>query len=418
MRLAGQSGWRPLGLQGTEWIRFLVGYTGLGVVLALVIVWVNPDLLGPLTPRVEITEDRTPEPAPARQDDAAETGPAPRQGPVSYADAVERAAPAVVNIFTVKQVTEQLVPPGFDDPLFRRFFGEPPTRERQRTETSLGSGVIVAEDGYVVTNHHVIDDADQIQVLLADGRQKAATVVGRDPETDLAVLRIEADRLPVITFARDERVRVGDVVLAIGNPFGVGQTVTQGIISATGRDQLGLSTFENFLQTDAAINPGNSGGALIDAEGRLVGINTAIFSGSGGSQGIGFAIPSGIAQAVMSDLIQYGRVVRGWLGVQAQRLTPALAESFGHPPETEGVAITHILPRGPADQAGLKAGDIIVQLGGERIRDVQDLLQVASEAAPGTEMEIAGYRDQEPFSTSVTLGERPDMQQPSRPGRR
>ncbi|MFP4147368.1 MAG: S1C family serine protease [Halorhodospira sp.] len=408
MRLAGSSRRRPLGLGASEWVRFLVGYTALGVLLALVVVWINPALLGPLTPRVELTQSGQQQ----------QTAGAAQPAPASYASAVERAAPAVVNIFTVKQVTEQLIPPGFNAPLFRRFFDTPPSQGHQRTETSLGSGVIVAEDGYVVTNHHVIDNAEQIQVLLADGRQKAARVVGRDPETDLALLHIDAEELPVITFAGEDRTRVGDVVLAIGNPFGVGQTVTQGIISATGRDQLGLSTFENFLQTDAAINPGNSGGALIDAQGDLVGINSAIFSGSGGSQGIGFAIPAGIAQTIMSDLIQHGRVVRGWLGVQAQRLTPALAESFGVDADTGGVAITEVLPQGPADQAGLQSGDIITQLGDQRIRDVQDLLRAASQAAPGTEVEVAGYRDREPFSAQVTLGERPEMSQPRQPGPR
>lgn len=413
MRLAGPSRWRLLGRQGTAWLRFLVGYTALGVVLALAIVWLKPGLLGPLTPRVEVNQTQAQaEPAPSR----GTATPAP--APASYAEAVARAAPAVVNIFTVKQVTEQLIPPGLDTPLYRHFFGEPPTRERQRTETSLGSGVIVAEDGYVVTNHHVIDNAEQIQVLLADGRQRAATVVGRDPATDLAVLRIDAAELPVITFAEDGQARVGDVVLAIGNPFGVGQTVTQGIISATGRDQLGLSTFENFIQTDAAINPGNSGGALIDARGDLVGINTAIFSDSGGSQGIGFAIPAGIAQTVTADLIEHGRVVRGWLGVQAQRLTPALAESFGVAPDTEGVGVTDVFPGGPADRAGIQPGDVITRLGERAIRDVQDLLRAASRGAPGTEMAVTGYRDGERFSSQVTLGDRPEMAQPRQPGQR
>lgn len=396
----------PLGPQGAAWLRFLLGYTGLGVALALLFIWAYPDLLAPLSPRVEVTQT---EAAPEQ---------APPPAPASYADAVERAAPAVVNVFTFTQITERLTPPGLDNPLYRYFFGEPPTEERQRTETSLGSGVIVAEQGYVVTNHHVIEEADQIQVLLADGRERPATVVGRDPETDLAVLHIEADDLPSIHFAPDERTRVGDVVLAIGNPYGVGQTVTQGIISATGRDQLGLSTFENFLQTDAAIHPGNSGGALVDAAGRLVGINTAIFGAEGhASPGIGFAIPASIARAVTAELIEHGRVVRGWLGVQAQRLTPQLAQSFGLEPDTRGVVVTHVLPRGPADEADLASGDVITRLGEQEVRDVQDLLQVASRTAPGTEVEVGGYRDGEPFAVSVTLGERPEeIQAPQRPG--
>ncbi len=331
----------------------------------------------------------------------------------SYAEPVERAAPAVVNIFTAKRVAEPRLPPGLDGPLFWRFLDEPPAR--QRTETSLGSGVIVDERGYILTNHHVIKGAERIRILLADGRETDAEVVGRDPATDLAVLRVRLDELPVITFSpADEAVRVGDVVLAIGNPFGVGQTVTQGIISATGRDQLGLSTYENFLQTDAAINPGNSGGALVDSAGRLVGINTAMFSGSsGGAQGIGFAIPTGIARGVMSDLIEHGRVVRGWLGVRAQRLTPALAEALGTE-RTSGVVLTGLLTDGPADRAGLRPGDVITRLGETAITDVQDLLQAAGQGAPGSELRVRGYRDDEPLSRTVTLGERPDPQRPQR----
>ena len=366
----------------------------LGVALAAVILWLQPQLGAP----------------PAAQDSPARRVPAgdPAALTASYAEPVERAAPAVVNIFTAKRVTERRLPPGLDAPLFRRFFGEAPTR--QRTETSLGSGVIVDERGYILTNHHVIEGADRIRVLLADGRKTDAEVVGRDPATDLAVLRIRLDGLPVITFSpADEAVRVGDVVLAIGNPFGVGQTVTQGIISATGRDRLGLSTYENFLQTDAAINPGNSGGALVDSAGRLVGVNTAMFSGSGGSQGIGFAIPAGIARSVMGDLIEHGRVVRGWLGVRAQRLTPAVAEALGTE-RTSGVVLTGLLSGGPADQAGLRPGDVITRLGETAISDVQDLLRAAGQGAPGSELRVRGYRDGEAFARAVALGERPDPQ--------
>lgn len=265
-------------------LRFLLSYTAIGLLVAAVIIGLRPDLVGMQTGNNAAPNDRNGNGAAAPATQTLAPPIQPRTGPVSYADAVEQAQPAVVNIYTAKTVQEA-PHPLFDDPFFRRFFGDvAPHRPRERTQTSLGSGVIFSEQGYVITNNHVIEDADQIQVLLADGREALASVVGRDPETDLAVLRIELDRLPVIQLADDRALRVGDVVLAIGNPFGVGQTVTMGIVSATGRDQLGLTTFENFIQTDAAINPGNSGGALINAEGRLVGINTAIFSRTGATR--------------------------------------------------------------------------------------------------------------------------------------
>ncbi|NOY62605.1 MAG: trypsin-like serine protease, partial [Gammaproteobacteria bacterium] len=281
--------------------------------------------------------------------------------PLSYADAVTKATPAVVNIYTSKVVIQQRSRL-FDDPIFQRFFGDRlKSVPRKRLESSLGSGVIISNQGYVLTNNHVIEGADEIQVALNDGRTTQAQVVGTDPETDIAVLFIKLDELPKILISKTETLRVGDVVLAIGNPFGVGQTVTQGIISATGRNQLGISTFENFVQTDAAINPGNSGGALVNAYGELIGINTAIFSRSGGSQGIGFAIPMSIAINTMQQIIEYGHAVRGWLGIEAQTLEPALAESFGLG-NIAGVVVAGVLRNGPADQAGLEPGDVITHI--------------------------------------------------------
>ncbi|MFG1489212.1 trypsin-like peptidase domain-containing protein, partial [Oceanospirillum sp. HFRX-1_2] len=257
--------------------------------------------------------------------EAAQAASSPKlSGPFSYSDAVKQASPAVVNIYTSK-IIEQRAHPLLQDPAFRQFFGYNGVPRQQRLQSSLGSGVIVSADGYVLTNNHVIAGADEIKVALKDGREAIAQVVGTDPETDLAVLSIPLPDLPVITIAPSDDIEVGDVVLAIGNPFGVGQTVTMGIVSATGRDQLGINTFEDFIQTDAAINPGNSGGALINPRGELLGINTAIFSKSGGSQGIGFAIPSNLSRQIMIDIIREGSVVRGWLGVEVQELTPALA---------------------------------------------------------------------------------------------
>ncbi len=388
-------------MQLRRWLRFIAGYGALGIAVAATVMWLQPSLLTPTAPNLHVESG----------------GDAPRAvGPVSYADAVERAAPAVVNIFTAKRVPEQALPPLFEDPIFRRFFGDPP-RQRERTQTSLGSGVIISDQGYVVTNHHVIDGADEIQVMLADGRELRAQVVGMDPETDLAVLFIDARDLPVITFGRDEEARVGDVVLAIGNPFGVGQTVTQGIISATGRDQLGLSTFENFIQTDAAINPGNSGGALVDAHGRLIGINTAIFSRTGGHQGIGFAIPAGLALDVMRDLIEHGRVVRGWLGVQAQTLTEPLAHSFGLE-IPGGVVLTGIMRGGPADLAGLQPGDVVIRVGEREVANVQQLLRAVSDHEPGEAVAIQGFRSGEAVEIRVILAQRPEQMRQPQPPRR
>ena len=331
-------------------------------------------------------------------------GAAPAMGPVSYADAVARAAPAVVNIYTRRKVATS-AHPFADDPLFRYFFGDrpPPTK---RTQTSLGSGVILSPQGYVLTNHHVVADADEIELLLADGRSLSAKVIGSDPESDLAVLRVDAGELPVITIGRSRDLRVGDVVLAIGNPFGVGQTVTQGIVSALGRTRLGINTFEDFIQTDAAINPGNSGGALVNTHGELVGINSAIFSRSGGSQGIGFAIPAHLALGVMEQIVEHGRVVRGWIGVEMQEVTPQLAESFGLE-DTGGVIVAGVMRGSPAAEAGIRPGDVILAVAGKKIRDGRDALDAIARHAPGERVLIEGIRDRRSLRIEVKVGERP-----------
>ncbi len=342
--------------------------------------------------------------------------PAPSAGPVSYRAAVRAAAPAVVNINTAKLVA--VAPhPFYNDPFFRQFFGDiiqAPDLPRRRIKNSLGSGVIVSPDGYLLTNHHVIRGADEINVFLQDGRRARARVIGTDPETDIAVLRIALDDLPVITLADSDRIQVGDVVLAIGNPFGVGQTVTYGIVSATGRDQLGINTFENFIQTDAAINPGNSGGALVDALGRLVGINTAIFSQSGGSQGIGFAIPVNMARAVMEQIITHGRPLRGWLGFEGQPLTPRLAAALGLPPDRRGMVVTGLVRGGPAHRAGLRPGDVVVAIDGKPVREARAALAIIAGHRPGDRVRLEVLRDGQRLTLEATAIERP----PSRAARR
>lgn len=326
-------------------------------------------------------------------------------GPASYANAVAIAAPSVVNINTTKLVGGQKHPL-FNDPAFRRFFENQPQAPRERRDNSLGSGVIISEQGYILTNNHVIAGADEIQVALTDGRQAAAEVIGSDPETDVAVLKVSLDNLPSITFGQSDSLRVGDVVLAIGNPFGVGQTVTQGIVSATERSHLGISTFENFIQTDAAINPGNSGGALINAAGELIGINTAIYSRSGGSQGVGFAIPASLVKSVMKQILEFGHTVRGWLGIEIQTINPALAESF-RLKESRGIIIAGIMPKGPADIAGLKTGDIILQINGQAIVDGTDALNRIAQTPPGKEITLNGIRQGKPFAITAHTSSRP-----------
>ncbi|MBB3260398.1 serine protease DegQ [Paraburkholderia bannensis] len=325
----------------------------------------------------------------------------------SYADAAQKAMPAVVNVFSSKDGS--LPPdPRQNDPLFRYFFGDKNNNRKQQQQpaANLGSGVIVSPDGYILTNQHVIDGADQIEIALSDGRTTNAKVIGIDPETDLAVLKINLPNLPTITLGRMDQARVGDVVLAIGNPFGVGQTVTMGIISALGRNHLGINTFENFIQTDAPINPGNSGGALVDVSGNLLGINTAIYSRSGGSLGIGFAIPVSTARSVLESIITTGSVTRGWIGVEPQDLTPEIAESFGIN-QKSGAIVAGVLQGGPADKAGIKPGDILLSVNGEEITDTTRLLNVIAQIKPGSDAKVHLVRKNKDMDLDVTIGKRP-----------
>jgi serine protease DegS len=327
-----------------------------------------------------------------------------QEGPVSYAEAVGLAAPAVANLYTTKVVSKS-GHPLLDDPTFRRFFGDNLPKQR-RMESSLGSAVIMSPEGYLLTNNHVTAGADQIIVALKDGRETLARVIGSDPETDLAVLKIDLKNLPAITLGRSDQINIGDVTLAIGNPFGVGQTVTMGIISATGRNQLGLNTYEDFIQTDAAINPGNSGGALVDAHGNLIGINTAIFSKSGGSQGIGFAIPVKLATEVMKAIIENGQVIRGWLGIEVQPLTPELAESFGLGSHS-GILVAGIYRNGPAQKAGLLPGDLILTIDGEAAIDGRRSMNQVARAKPGEKVAIGVLRGGETLELTAEIGVRP-----------
>jgi len=331
-----------------------------------------------------------------------------QSGPASYASAVEAAAPSVVNIYTTK-VTIERRSTVFDEPIIKRFFGDRfSSRPEEHRQTSLGSGVIISDQGFILTNHHVIEGADEIRVVLSNGDTLAAEIAGTDPDTDLAVIKTNRTNLPAITVGDSQYLRVGDVVLAIGNPFGVGQTVTMGIVGATGRNQLGINTFENFIQTDAAINPGNSGGALINAYGELVGINTAIFSKTGGSDGIGFAIPIALAKGVMDQILKQGRVVRGWLGIAGQDITPEFAKAYGLP-EIRGVMVSGVLQGGPADQAGIEPGDIITRIDNRVPGSTFDILSIISTMSPGTKVEIRGLRGDKNLKLEAVVGERPKI---------
>jgi Do/DeqQ family serine protease len=334
---------------------------------------------------------------------------APAAAPGSLAPAARLAAPSVVSLVTSNQTRN----PRAGEPWFRRFFGE---NDGDESASGMGSAVIVSGDGYLLTNHHVIDGASQIEVVLNDGQHKRATVVGTDPESDLAVLKIDAQQLPSIGFGDVGQLQVGDPVLAIGNPFNVGQTVTGGIVSAIGRSNLGLNTFENFIQTDAAINPGNSGGALVDAHGRLVGINTAIYSRSGGSLGIGFAIPASTAQQVMEGLIRDGVVMRGWIGVQPSDVTPDLAASLRLKVD-RGVLITGVLDKGPAGAAGLRPGDVVLRVGGEEVANTTQLLNAVAALRPQSQVEIVVQRGEESKTLKVVVAQRPKPTPAERPAR-
>jgi serine protease DegQ len=322
----------------------------------------------------------------------------------SFAPAAQRVIPSVVNVFTQQKVRSP-AHPALQDPIFRYFFGDR-LDARPREVSNLGSGVIVSSNGYIITNHHVVEAADEIQVALADGQSLPARVVGADPETDLAVLKIDADNLPAITFAPTDSLKVGDWVLAVGNPFGVGQTVTAGIVSALGRTHLGINTFENFIQTDAAINPGNSGGALVDSAGHLVGVNSAIYSRTGGSQGIGFAIPVSIARQVMEQIIKSGSVTRGWVGIEVQDLTPELAESFNLE-NTEGALIAGVLKGGPADAGGVRPGDILLAVNGDKVSNSATLLNLIAALNPGAEAQLTVARKQQSLDLKIRVGLRP-----------
>jgi Do/DeqQ family serine protease len=320
--------------------------------------------------------------------------------PGSMSPAAKRAAPAVVSIATTQARTAH---PMANDPWFRFFYGD---RDDNSPQMGLGSGVIVSPEGYILTNNHVVEGAQEIEVTLSDSRRTTAKVIGTDPDTDLAVLRITLDRLPVIAMGNSDNVQVGDKALAIGNPFGVGQTVTGGIISALGRNQLGINTFENFIQTDAAINPGNSGGALVDVNGSLLGINTAIYSRSGGNMGIGFAIPVNTARQVLEGLVRDGQVTRGWIGVEPIELNADLAETFGIK-QTEGVIITGVLQNGPAFKAGLKPGDVLLTVGEKDVHNVSELLTLIAAQTPGTAVKMRIKRRDADLALDVTPAQRP-----------
>ncbi|MDR6927716.1 MULTISPECIES: Do family serine endopeptidase AlgW [Pseudomonas] len=361
-----------------------------GVLIALLIIQRYPEWVG--LPSLDVNLQQAPQTTTVQQ------------GPVSYADAVTTAAPSVVNLYTTKVINKPSHPL-FEDPQFRRFFGDNSPKQK-RMESSLGSGVIMSPEGYLLTNNHVTTGADQIVVALKDGRETLARVIGSDPETDLAVLKIDLKNLPSITIGRSDNIRIGDVALAIGNPFGVGQTVTMGIISATGRNQLGLNNYEDFIQTDAAINPGNSGGALVDANGNLTGINTAIFSKSGGSQGIGFAIPVKLAMEVMKSIIEHGQVIRGWLGIEVQPLSQELAESFGLSGRP-GIVVAGIFRDGPAQKAGLQLGDVILSIDGEPAGDGRRSMNQVARIKPTDKVTIQVMRNGKELKLTAEIGLRP-----------
>ena len=336
----------------------------------------------------------------------------------SYAPIVKKVAPAVVKIETTTTIknlsTDQFR--GFNDPFWRHFFGDhfgqmlPPSQLAPQREHGLGSGVIVTKDGYILTNNHMVDNATEAKVTLQDGREFTAKVIGRDPKSDIAVVKIDAKDLPVVTMADSEKIQVGDVVLAIGNPFGVGQTVTEGIVSAKNRGNMGIEDYEDFIQTDAAINPGNSGGALVDVDGRLIGINTAILSRSGGSQGVGFAIPSDLARSVMESLVQYGHVTRGYLGVMIQDVTPTLAKEFKLK-ESKGALVGDVVPSGPAAKAGFKDGDVVLEFNGKSVADSRQLKLTVADTKPGSTVPVKVWRDGSPRTLEVTVKDLPGTEQ-------
>jgi serine protease DegQ len=383
---------RPVSAWRRLWLLFAQVVT-VALALYFVVAALRPDWLGRMPVQVPVGAGARDVPVLQAQSGAPST---------SYRDAAGRAMPAVVNILTSKASRE--AHPILKDPFFRRFFGDRMPPEEQMS--SLGSGVIVSAEGYILTNFHVVEGADQIEVGLADGRKAAARIVGTDPETDLAVIRIGERNLPVMVLGQPDEARVGDVVLAIGNPFGVGQTVTMGIISAVGRNNLHINHFENFIQTDAAINFGNSGGALVDIHGNLLGINSAIYSQTGGSIGIGFAIPVSTARTVLESIIKHGQVVRGWIGIESQDITPELADSFGLG-RSSGAIIAGVVRNGPADRAGVRPGDILVAVEGKIVKNTGDMLNLIAQLAPGAKASLKLMRQNRESTVNVTVGKRP-----------
>jgi serine protease DegS len=378
-------------------LSFLLRAVIIGLATAFLLVWWKPALLG-----VTASNGSTPT-APVQRTAELPAAVVTRANALpSFADAVARAAPAVVNIYTARVVTER----SRRAPL-EQLFGDYWPSYRQRVEQSLGSGVIVDEQGTIITNQHVIAGADSIRVQLSDGRIAEATVTGQDPDTDIALLDLSIDKLPIMPMGRSDTLRVGDIVLAIGNPYGLSQTVTQGIVSATGRGQLGLATFESFIQTDAAINLGNSGGALINANGDLVGINTAVLNrSSGGPEGIGFAIPVNLVRGVMEQILAHGHVVRGWLGFMPQDLSPEQSAQLGISPDG-GVTVVNILVKSPAFEAGVRPGDLITGLDGERVTNAQELVSRVAALKPGAAVELEGRHVREPYKIKLKVIERP-----------
>jgi serine protease DegS len=368
-------------------LSFLLRAVVVGLAAAFLVVWWKPALLGKAA-------------IPAQSTPAAASRPTVVMR--SFADAVARAAPAVVNIYTARVVTERT-----RAPVLNQLFGDFWPSYRQRVERSLGSGVIVDTAGTIVTNQHVIAGAESIRAQLSDGRIAEPTIVGQDPDTDIAILHLDTPELPIMPVGRSDTLRVGDIVLAIGNPYGIGQTVTQGIVSATGRGQLGLATFENFIQTDAAINLGNSGGALIDAQGDLVGINTAVLNrANGGPEGIGFAIPINLVRGVMEQILKHGHVVRGWLGFVPQDLSDEQAAQLGMA-AGGGVTVVNILVNSPAYEAGVRPGDLVTGLGNEPVRSAQDLVSRVAALPPGVQVELGGKHGRQPYKVNLKVLERP-----------
>ena len=384
-------------------ITFITASAIVGLAAAFIAVVVRPELIARHAPPAAAADAPAPAPSnPISSPPAAPTELVPAPHTVnSYADAVERAAPAVVNIYTARTVTDVIRPNAIE-----QLFGDAGPRYRQRVERSLGSGVIVDAEGHVITNHHVIENADVIRAQLADGRIAGASVVGRDPDTDLAVLQLDLKKnIPVMPLGHSDRLRVGDVVLAIGNPVGLSQTVTQGIVSATGRDQLGVATFENFIQTDAPINVGNSGGALINTNGELIGINTAVLAKNLGVEGIGFAIPVNLVRGVMSEILTKGRVVRGWIGIVPVDIDEADAQRNNLP--QPGVVVYQLYRDSPAEQVGMAPRDIILTVNGVKVKTAQDTLTRIANAKPGAKVKITGIRGAQTFASDVLVTERP-----------